>query len=364
MNALNYKCPACGSSLIYDGIQEKMKCNSCSNVFDAEDIKQMTELEQSGNDFGEDYWNIHDSKYSSGDASGVKSYSCKNCGASLVTDETTVATRCAFCGSPSIIEAQFTDETRPEKLIPFKISAQNAKKIFSDYFKKRKLLLPNNFQQGLRVEEVRQLYLPYWMFDSKVSASFDFDATRVSSYRSGNYEVTKVAHYFLKRSGSLDFKDLPIDASKIFDNKISESLEPYNMANALEYSPEQLSGALANRADVSADECVERAKERMTKTTEAVFKGTTSGYTTVTTLKSELGFRTDSAMPALLPVWVMSLKKADKFYSFAINGQTGNFTCNFPYSKAKAFSFFLGSTALISGLGFGIVYVLKLMGVL
>lgn len=364
MNAVNYKCPACGSSLIYDGIQEELKCSSCGNSFKAEDIKQMTELEQESTNFGEDYWRMHDEKYSSGYDSKVRSYSCKNCGASLVTDETTVATRCAFCGSPSIIESQFTDDTRPEKLIPFKISAQAAKKIYADYFNKRKFLLPNNFMHGLRVEEVRQMYLPYWIFNSKVNASFDFRATRVSSYRSGNYNITKTSHYFLKRSGSLEFKDLPIDASKIFDNKMSESLEPYNMVQALDYSSEQLAGALANRADVSSDECVERAKERMSATTEAVFKGTTSGYTSVITQNKKIGFNTDSAVPALLPVWVMSLKKGKEFYSFAINGQTGNHTCNFPYSKAKAFSVFLGSTALISALGFGIVYVLKLMGVI
>ena len=39
----------------------------------------------------------------------------------------------------------------------------------------------------------------------------------------------------------------------------------------------------------------------------------------------------------LLPVWMINVKYKDKFYTFAMNGQTGEFVGNIPVDKKKAF---------------------------
>ena len=50
-------------------------------------------------------WNTSDagSNWSSSEQQGMRSYHCPTCGAELVTDETTAASTCAYCGSPVVL---------------------------------------------------------------------------------------------------------------------------------------------------------------------------------------------------------------------------------------------------------------------
>ena len=53
-------------------------------------------------------------------------YNCPDCGASIVTDSTTAATFCVYCGNTSIIKSRLSGEFAPSKLIPFKIEKSKA----------------------------------------------------------------------------------------------------------------------------------------------------------------------------------------------------------------------------------------------
>ena len=41
-------------------------------------------------------------------------YNCKTCGAEIVTDQTTMATACAFCGNPVVLTQQMDTTFRPK----------------------------------------------------------------------------------------------------------------------------------------------------------------------------------------------------------------------------------------------------------
>lgn len=362
MSTLSYKCPSCASPLVYDGTTNDMACQSCGTHFPVDVIKQLDDIDVSMEGKFEDRWKVEDSYYS-GDESQIKSYSCTSCGAELLTEESTVATNCAFCGSPSIIPEKFDSVTRPERLIPFTVSKQEAERKFFEYFKGKKLL-KNIFMYDNRIHQIRKLYLPFWMFDSKVNADITYNAQIVSSRRSGDYRIDRTDYYRLWRKGSLRFENLPIDASTLVDNKITESIEPFYMDKSLSYSHEQLSGSLANRVDVDKDTCINRAAERMRSSTIESFNETVRGYTATQVLDSRIHVADSSAQSVLLPVWIINIKKEGKLYTFAINGQTGELTCNLPYSKAKFFSWFFGIGFGLSVLGTAVLYILKLMGVI
>lgn len=366
MSTLTYKCPSCGAPLIYSGAQKELSCNSCGNSFPAEAVRRVAEIEQadsqaSGKASG---WEMHEHQYRSDEAAQTKTYSCSSCGAELVTELSTVATNCAFCGSPSIIPAQFTPGTRPDIIIPFTVPKQEAESKFVNYFKKRKMI-PNLFLKSRnRIEEIRQLYVPYWLFSCRADGRMSFDAKRVSTYVSGKYQVTNTQHYLVRREGSMNFVDLPIDSNSKVDNAISETLEPYHTERAIPFSPETLSGAMANRADVSPQECKQRADTRIHATTEAAFRASVRGYSSVTVRSSQVLVNQGKVRAALFPIWFITTKKEGKLYTFAINGQTGELTCNIPYSKGKFFGWMLGIAAAVFVVGFAAVTVLGTMGVL
>ena len=56
----------------------------------------------------------------------MKSYSCPSCGAELICDESTAATACPYCGNPSIVPGQFSGSLKPDFVLPFKLSKEDA----------------------------------------------------------------------------------------------------------------------------------------------------------------------------------------------------------------------------------------------
>lgn len=364
MSTLTYKCPSCGAPLLYDGKKQELSCGSCGNSFEAEAVRQAAEIEAGDSSFEQGDWSMPDSAYSSEEVARTRVFSCSSCGSELITDETTVATNCAFCGSPSMIPSQFTEETRPRTIIPFRITKEEATRRFHDYFKGKKLI-PNLFLKGRnQLDEVRQLYVPYWLFGCKADARMSYNATRTTSVRQGKYQVTTTRHFLVHRAGTLNFENLPVDANSRVADEITESIEPFDPAQGIPFSPETLSGAMANRADVDADQCRERANQRVRHSTEQAFRDTVTGYDTVVPRSASVGILEGTTEPALLPVWIMTTKKGGQTYTFAVNGQTGELTCDIPYSKSKYMKWLFGLTALVAAGGFLVAVVLAAMGVI
>ncbi len=364
MSTLSYKCPSCGAPLEYDGRQKEMTCGSCGNTFDPETIRAVNQIEQEDTQHEDMRWEMEPESFSSEDMEKTKTYSCSSCGAQLFTEETTVATECAFCGSPSVIPAQFTPGTRPEAIVPFLIQKDQAEKMFRDYFKERKLI-PNLFLEGpMKIEEIRKLYAPFWLFGCTADARMTYRGTRVSSHRSGQYMVRTTRHFLIRRAGTLKFQNLPVDASERLDNKITESIEPYRVQDAIPFIPQTLSGAQANRADLGTEACQNRANERVRSTTDSTFRSTVSGYSTVMPQSSSIRILDGTTQPVLYPIWLITTKKEEKTYTFAINGQTGELTCDIPWSKAKFFGRMFSMGIGAAAIGFALVYVLGATGVI
>ena len=56
----------------------------------------------------------------------MKAYSCPSCGAELICDASTAATSCPYCGNPTVVPGQFSGALKPDYVIPFKLSKEDA----------------------------------------------------------------------------------------------------------------------------------------------------------------------------------------------------------------------------------------------
>ena len=98
------------------------------------------------------------------DASSMKAYCCPSCGAELLCDATTAATSCPYCGNPSVIPGQLTGILKPDFVLPFKLSKEDAIKALKKHYLK-KPLLPSTFSKANHLEEIKGVYVPFWMYD-------------------------------------------------------------------------------------------------------------------------------------------------------------------------------------------------------
>ena len=357
MATVAYKCPNCASPLTYDGASGKMICAACDSQFAQEDIEILNAPEDSSTiDFA-----TPTAQYSAADAAQMQAYHCKSCGAELITEGTTTATECPYCGSPTILPDRIDGGIRPEMVVPFVITKEQAQQAFENYFKGKKLL-PNIFKRDNRIAEMRKLFVPYWLFDCEAEGDIIYNAEKRHTHREGEYEVTTVEHYIVRRTGSMHFENIPVDGSIKMDNRITESLEPYDLTKAVPFQPTVLSGAMADHADVDADACEKRATERVESSMVNALRNTVRGYDSVTVRSKNISASGGKVTPVLMPVWLITTKKDDKVYTFAINGQTGELTCDVPTDKGKAALWGAGVFAGVFGIAALVLYLLKMLG--
>ena len=304
MRTNDYHCPCCGAPLSFDGVSAKLACASCGSSFDPEALETMKVV-------GEEddiQFVLPEESFNSEETAQMQGFICKNCGAELMTEETSTATECPYCGSPSILPDRIEGGIKPEKVVPFVVTKEQAKQLFFDYFKGKRLL-PNVFSKNNHIAEMRKLYVPYWLFDCSAYADIVYDAEKKHIERQGEWETTRTEHYIVRRSGSMAFENIPVDGSVKLDNKITESLEPYDLNAAIPFKPAVLAGTLADHADVDSAECEGRAAERVENSIANAMRNSVNGYTTVTERSRRIHSEGGKVTPVLMPVWLITTER-------------------------------------------------------
>lgn len=327
----NYKCPACMGPLQYSAGLGKMKCDFCDSVYEVSEIESM--YAEKGNT-SRLQKNLEKEE--------MKTYSCPSCGAELICDETAAASSCPYCGNTMVIQEQVSGILKPDFVIPFKLDKKAAMQKLKEHYKGRPFL-PSSFTKENHMEELRGVYVPFWMFDGKAEGEAQYEATDSRIYRKGDYEVTETEHYEVYRAGRMEFEKVPVDASSKMPDDYMDSIEPYDYQELKPFSNAYLSGFLADKYDVSAEECAERADKRCMETLEKALYDSVVGYQTCTTLHKNIVVHRGKVHYALLPVWMLSTKWNGKTFLFAMNGQTGKMVGNLPVSWKK---FWLTFTAI------------------
>ena len=358
MSTIAYQCPCCGAPLAYGAQSGKLECASCSNSYGLDALEAM----YAPGEEGSVRFDMSAQTFGSGEAEQMHAYICEGCGAELMTEETTTATECPYCGSPTVLPERIEGGVKPELVIPFTVTKEQAQQQFENYFKGKKLL-PNVFVQSRnRIAGMQKLYVPYWLFDCRASGTAVYDAQKTYTRREGEWEVTYTEHYVVVRSGVMGFEHIPVDGSQKLDNQITESLEPYDLSAAVPFAPAVLAGALADHADVESADCEERARQRVENSFEQALRSTVSGYTAVNERRK--GFHTEEGKvtPVLMPVWMITTEKDGTTYTFAINGQTGKLTCDVPADPGKSWAWGGGVFAGVFALMCALLYLGGMLG--
>lgn len=338
-NTVQYKCPCCGGFIAYDSAAGKMKCPYCDTEFELETLKSYDESLK--NDKSDDMnWISDDEKERfDGDGDGMCVYVCQSCGGEIIAEKTTAAASCPFCGNPTIFKSQLSGELKPDYIIPFKLDKKAAKEALKKHLTGKKLL-PKLFKSENHIDEIKGVYVPFWLFDTDADAEARYHATRTRFWSDKDYDYTETSHYSVLRSGSMSFDHIPVDGSKKMPDDLMESLEPFDFSEAVDFSMAYLSGYLADKYDVSADECNERANERVKRSSDLVLQSTVQGYDSVVPENVSVQFSGGRKHYALYPVWILNTTWNGEKYTFAMNGQTGKFVGNLPVDKGLFCTYF------------------------
>ena len=352
---LEYKCPCCGGAVGFDSETQKVKCPYCDTEFDPDALRSLDDQLGDGEHAGQMDWDIDKREGWSEDEQGaLRSFVCKSCGGEILADANTGATSCPFCGNPVVMMDRFAGQLRPDYVIPFKLDKKAAKERYFDHIKGKKLL-PKVFKDQNHIDEIKGVYVPFWLFDADVNADIHYEATRTRTWSDKNYDYTETSYYDIARSGNIAFDHIPVDGSSKMADDLMESIEPFDFKDAVDFGTAYLAGYLADKYDVGEEQSVPRANDRVRESTLSAFGATVTGYSSVRAKSSNLQMQQGRAKYAFYPVWLLNTTWNGKKYVFAMNGQTGKFVGDLPMDKSLYWKWWALYSGIAAAVAAGLV---------
>ena len=259
--SVSYKCPNCSAPLSFLPGNDKVTCEYCGTEFEVKTIEEMFSRQEERAaqeaEAKEAKWDTEHagSEFTEDESAYLKTFTCSSCGAELVCDENTIATECCYCGNPTMIPSRFKGMLKPDYVIPFKKTKEEAVEALKKFYEGRKLL-PDAFTANNRVEDIQPMYVPFWLFDSEVTASAVFKAENDLVIDTPDAIVTETSVYDVERIGTMKFERIPVDGSEKMDDAYMESIEPFDYSEMVPFTTAYLTGYLADKYDVSAEASV------------------------------------------------------------------------------------------------------------
>jgi len=353
-DVLNYKCPCCGAKLPFNGKEGEMVCEYCDAHFSMEEAKAAAEAEQAS-ETSNMVWNTAKQEVINDENGKVTGYKCPNCGAEMAADDNTASTECPYCGNPAVIPQSFEGFYKPDLVVPFAIDKRQAIDALSDFTKGKKLL-PKAFTSKNRMEGIKGLYVPFWLYSCHAKGSVTFEGIKEEKSEDASFTYIKKDTYSLYRQGEMDFNRIPVDASSRLDDAMMDSIEPYDFTKGVDYDPAYFSGYLADKYDVSQEDSTPRATKRVQHTFRDKMREAVDGYKEVKQKNENINITDSKVEYAMLPVWLMSSSYEGKIYSFGINGQTGKMVGTLPVDKGKFVKFLIIAAAIAFAVFSAIAY--------
>ena len=308
------KCPACGGNLVFSVENQALTCSFCGGVYSPEKLyllKTITPLDQETADETEE--DKHE-------------IICNSCGARIVAEKNTSATSCAFCGSPSVITQRLSKKFRPQYLIPFKITKEEAlTKI--DEFARGGDYVPRQFFKNMENKTVTGIYVPFWLMDARCD---------MHTMGTGYKEDFKCKdRYLVKSDINIRLKNVPFDGAINMKDDLMEAIEPYDYTDVKEFNTSYLQGFYSQRYDLSVDKLSDRILARLQRYGKEAAAASLKGYDSFECGACAVTPDIQEQRYVLFPVWFMTYEYKDSVYQIAVNAQTGKMDGDLPVDTAK-----------------------------
>jgi DNA-directed RNA polymerase subunit RPC12/RpoP len=351
--ALSFPCKSCGAKLAYDAGSQGLACPYCGH-------KEAIAAPRGAMQVGAPA-QIREIPLEQGMALAqkglgvtVQTIRCSECGATVHVGEGERTTACAFCGSKQVLsEATNESAIRPESLVPFKVTKENANASFGVWIGKL-WFRPSDLKKMARVQEIGGVYIPFWTFDAFVSSEWSADRGwyyyETETYTENVDGRTETRTRQVQRtrwepaSGYRqdDYDDVLVCASKGLPSHLVDNLSTFDTKSLTPYQPQFLSGWRAESYAIDLMPGWAVGQERIGHSQMSRCAGDVGGDTH-RGLNVHNEFSNVTFKHVLLPIWIAAYRYNGKVFRFLVNGQTGEVVGVAPWSTWKI----LGLVALI-----------------
>ncbi|MBN2794221.1 MAG: hypothetical protein JXR88_02355 [Clostridia bacterium] len=343
-----FPCPSCGATMIFSPEHQSLRCQYCETTADlaSEDTTVIEYPLNEAEEKADHNWG--------GEKVVLK---CSQCGGESVVDNSTKSSTCVFCGSSHVVIEDKDLGIKPESLVPFHITKDDAEKKFVQWIKKR-LYAPRKLKESLNYDTVRGVYIPFFTYDADTQTAYtakrgDYYYTTQSKTVNGKVVTERVRHTRWRTVHgvySFYFDDVLVNASKKVDNHLVKRIGGFDAKKLVNYQGEFLAGYFAERYSKSLktgwDEGRETVDQDIYYGIQKQVGGDEFRLINRSTNYGEVKFK-----HILLPLYMASFPYRNKVYQFIVHGESGRVVSEYPKSVLKILM-----TILILLIGFGLFY--------
>ncbi len=327
-----YKCPSCGAPMHFDINKQRVVCSFCESSYELEYMRshfnEVTDEKLSDFDWVERTKYVWEPDM----LEEFTEYTCSSCGGNIITKNTTASAKCPFCGHNVVVSSNFAGDLRPDKVIPFKVKAEE----FAEKYRENIAsagYAPKDFSDPSVTDNIFGCYIPIWVYSCTC-----------------NSKLNKSTGVIYK------IKDYPIPATD-FKKDILYSVEPFIYDEAEDFTESCLTGFYASRYTIGAENAMDSAdREVRTACLIQASDQTGKSFDPLASL-NRTTIEEKQLTYYLVPVWLLNVRHRNKDYTFAMNGQTGEFVSSDVPFNSRSKKHFLTIFILLEILAFLLYFV-------
>lgn len=258
---------------------------------------------------------------------------CSSCGAAVGLPVAVRATTCSFCGS-ALVDAAADASEPVGRVVPFRLTGAQASERLRQFLSAR-WFAPESLRRRTRPDELRGVLVPFWVFDAVARTSFAA-SVGVYWYRTETYTVTVNGRRRTRSRRVRETEWFPLEGSHLgqwFDQLVSASrglseaeanaLEPFDLGEALPYSPALVAGLTAERPTLSLAEAERTAATEIAALEQRAVAANHLPGNTHRGLQTSTESQLQPPGLVLLPVWIAVVKGPTGPLRLLVNGQSG-----------------------------------------
>ncbi|MEA2029785.1 MAG: hypothetical protein U9N49_12550 [Campylobacterota bacterium] len=351
----HYPCSACGAFMAFSPKLGTLACEYCGNE---EKLSVSNQKALHAYDYFSKITTLQEIDH--GELN--KELSCPKCAGEFSFETLQFAHHCPYCETPAVIDR--IQSIKPQGVIPFAISRQEAKKRFEEWIASR-WFAPNSLSEHFNnTKEMIGHYLPFWTFDAQTTTKYrgyrgeyiDEDESQsdgTTSYSVGESSYANDGSFVENEVGSRptrwyrvngevqrSFSNLAISANKDGIEHINtHSVAPWDVKSAVDFDTKYISGFEAKEYHQTLPHAYKSAQSSMESSIKWDIERQIGGDDQRIE-ECNIEYKEVKYKNLLFPLWVAQLDWKGKHYEYAINGLTGKVSGQRPYSVIKiAFAF-------------------------
>ncbi|SIS52717.1 zinc ribbon domain-containing protein [Paracoccus saliphilus] len=279
-------------------------------------------------------------------AEDIRTTSCPNCGAQMQFDGDSHASACPFCATPVVIDTGTTRHIKPQGVLPFVLSEEQARAAMEDWLGRLWFAPSGLLAYARRGRRMSGIYSPFWTFDARTRSAYSgqrgdayYETVYVTQEVNGRRQrvarqVRRIRWSHASGRVSRDFNDVLVLASASLPRRFSDGLAPWDLSHLATYRPDYLAGFNAEGYTIPLAEGHQVARQEMAgvilNDARRDIGGDEQRVERVQTDYSDETFK-----HILLPIWAAAYKYNGKSYRFLVNGQSGRVQGERPWSIWK-----------------------------